>query len=154
MPVPEHFRLHAAHLRLPPPSRPLQNDACCQYPQLAYSLPLKATFVELPAFERLRPDYLSDEEFAVLQQSLMARPDAGDVMPGAGGLRKLRFANARRRKGTRGGLRVVYFHWLAGRQFWLFTLYDKHEVSDLTAAQRRAFKKVLEAEVEARRLDG
>ena len=115
---------------------------------------MKATFVELPAFERLRPDYLSDEEFAVLQQSLMARPDAGDVMPGAGGLRKLRFADSRRRKGTRGGLRVVYFHWLAGRQFWLFTLYTKDEVSDLTAAQRRAFKKVLEAELEARRLDG
>jgi hypothetical protein len=51
-------------------------------------------------------------------------------------------------------LRVVYFHWLAGRQFWLFTLYNKDEVSDLTAAQRRAFKKVLEAELEARKLDG
>jgi hypothetical protein len=154
MPVPERFRLNAAHLRLPAPSRCSQDHACCQYPQLAYSLPLKATFVELPAFERLRPDYLSDEEFAVLQQSLMARPDAGDVMPGAGGLRKLRFADARRRKGTRGGLRIVYFHWLAGRQFWLFTLYNKDEVSDLTAAQRRAFKKVLEAELEARKLDG
>jgi len=51
-------------------------------------------------------------------------------------------------------LRVIYFHWLAGRQFWLFTLYDKDEVSDLTAVQRRAFKKVLEAELEARRLNG
>jgi hypothetical protein len=115
---------------------------------------LKATFVELPAFERLRSDYLSDEEFAVLQQSLLARPDAGDVMPGTGGLRKLRFADSRRRKGTRGGLRVIYFHWLAGRQFWLFTLYDKDEVSDLTTVQRRAFKKVLEAELKARRLNG
>ena len=115
---------------------------------------MKATFVELPAFERLRPDYLSDEEFSVLQHALMARPDTGDVMPGTGGLRKLRFADARRRKGTRGGLRVIYFHWLAGRQFWLFTLYDKDEASDLTAIQRRAFKKALEAELEARRLNG
>ena len=115
---------------------------------------MKATFVELPAFERFRPDYLSDEAFAVLQLALMARPDSGDVMPGTGGLRKLRFADARRRKGTRGGLRIVYFHWLAGQQFWLFTLYDKDEASDLTAIQRRAFKKALEAELGARRLNG
>lgn len=110
--------------------------------------------MELPAFERLRPDYLSDEEFAALQQALMARPDAGDVIPGTGGLRKLRFADTRRRKGTRGGLRVIYFHCLAGRQFWLFTLYDKDEASDLTASQRRVFKKALEAELEVRRLNG
>jgi hypothetical protein len=51
-------------------------------------------------------------------------------------------------------LRVIYFHWLVGRQFWLFTLYDKDEASDLTAIQRRAFKKALEAELGARRLNG
>jgi hypothetical protein len=115
---------------------------------------LKATFVELPAFERLRSSYLSDEEFDALQQALMARPQAGDVIAGAGGLRKLRFADRRRGKGTRSGLRVVYFHWMAGQQFWLFTLYDKDQVSDLTAAQRRILKKAFEAELTARRLNG
>ena len=115
---------------------------------------MKATFVELPAFERLRASYLSDEEFEALQQALMARPQAGDVIPGAGGLRKLRFADRRRGKGTRGGLRVIYFHWMAGQQFWLFTLYNKDEVIDLTTEQRRILKKVIEAELMARRLDG
>ena len=110
--------------------------------------------MELPAFERLRASYLSDEEFGALQQALMARPQAGDVIPGAGGLRKLRFADRRRGKGTRGGLRVIYFHWMAGQQFWLFTLYNKDEVIDLTTEQRRTLKKVIEAELMARRLDG
>ena len=115
---------------------------------------MQATFVELPAFERLRARYLSDEEFATLQQVLMAQPDAGDVIQGAGGLRKLRFVDRRRAKGTRGGLRVIYFHWSAGRQFWLFTLYDKGEATDLSAGQRRILKAAIQAELAARRLDG
>ena len=84
----------------------------------------------------------------------MARPQAGDVIPGAGGLRKLRFADRRRGKGTRGGLRIIYFHWMTGQQFWLFTLYDKDEVIDLITEQRRVLKKAIEAELMARRLDG
>lgn len=131
-----------------------QIDACCRYPQLAYRLQVQATFVELPAFERSRADYLSDGEFAALQRALMAQPEAGDVIPGGGGLRKLRFADRRRGKGARGGLRVIYFHWPAGRQFWLFTLYDKNEAADLTAEQRRILRKALQAELAARRLDG
>ena len=115
---------------------------------------MRATFVELPAFERLRPSHLSDEEFSALQHALMAQPEAGDVIPGAGGLRKLRFADRRRGKGTRGGLRVIYFHFSAGQQFWLFTLYNKNEAADLTAGQRRILKGLIEAELAARRLDG
>ena len=126
----------------------------CEYPQLAYSTPFKATFVQLPAFERLRASYLSDDEFTALQQALMARQEADDVIPGAGGLRKLRFADRRRGKGKRGGLRVICFHWTAGQQFWLFAFYDKDEVSDLTTGQRRILKKAIEAELMARRLDG
>jgi hypothetical protein len=49
------------------------SGSSCEYPQLAYSAPLKATFVELPAFERLRASYLSDDDFAALQLALMAR---------------------------------------------------------------------------------
>ena len=83
---------------------------------------MKAVFVELPAFERRRADYLDDEAFRALQQLLMTRPEAGDLMPGTGGLRKLRFPDARRGKGKRGGPRVIYYRWDAGPQFWLFTL--------------------------------
>jgi len=112
---------------------------------------MKAVFVELPAFERRRADYLDDEAFRALQQLLMTRPEAGDLMPGTGGLRKLRFPDARRGKGKRGGLRVKYYWWDAGPQFWLFTLYDKDEMSDLTPAQRKALRAMIKAELEARR---
>ena len=78
---------------------------------------MKAVFVELPAFERRRADYLDDAAFRVLQDALMKSPDAGQVIEGTGGLRKMRFADARRGKGKRGGLRVIYYWWGAGMQF-------------------------------------
>ena len=51
---------------------------------------MKATFVELPPFERTRKDYLDDEGYRLLQLELMENPIAGEVMEGTGGLRKLR----------------------------------------------------------------
>jgi hypothetical protein len=112
---------------------------------------MHATFVELPSFERHRKAHLSDEEFRALQNLLMADPEAGDVIPDAGGLRKLRFADPKRGKGKRGGLRVIYYWWDAGSQFWLFTLYSKGEIADLTASERKALKAMIKAELNARR---
>ena len=112
---------------------------------------MKAVFVELPPFERYRADYLDDDAFRRLQQLLMLNPEAGALIPGTGGLRKLRFADERRGKGKRGGLRVIYYWWDAGLQFWLFTIYDKDEVSDLTKAQREVLKQMIKTELEARR---
>ena len=112
---------------------------------------MKAVFVELPAFERHRADYLDDDAFRRLENLLMKHPEAGDPIPDTGGLRKLRFADARRGKGKRGGLRVIYYWWNAGFQFWLFTLYDKDETADLTPQQRKALKGMIKAELEARR---
>jgi hypothetical protein len=86
---------------------------------------MKAVFIELPPFERQRADYLDDDAFRALENLLMKHPEARDLMPDTGGLRKLRFADARRGKGKRGGLRVIYYWWDAGFQFWLFTLYEK-----------------------------
>ena len=112
---------------------------------------MKAVFVELPAFERHRSHYLDDDAFRALQNQLMKDPVAGDPMRDTGGLRKLRFADARRGKGKRGGLRVIYYWWGAGLQFWLFTVYDKDEMADLTPQQRKALKAMIKAELEARR---
>lgn len=112
---------------------------------------MKAVFVELPAFERHRADYLDDDAFRVLENLLMKHPEAGNPIPDTGGLRKLRFADTRRGKGKRGGLRVIYYWWDAGFQFWLFTLYDKNEMADLTPQQRKALKGMIKAELEARR---
>lgn len=57
-------------------------------------------------------------------------------MKGTGGLRKVRFANALRHEGKRGGTRIIYYWWQAGLQFWLFTLYGKEVQDDLTPQQR------------------
>jgi hypothetical protein len=112
---------------------------------------MKATFVELPAFERHRAKYLDEAAFSELQSELMRNPEAGDVIEGTGGLRKMRFMDKRRGKGKRGGLRVIFYWWGAGMQFWLFTLFDKDEMSDLTAEQRKALKAMIKVELEARR---
>lgn len=112
---------------------------------------MNGVFVELPAFERYRSSYLDDDAFLALQNLLMNCPEVGELIPEAGGLRKLRFADARRGKGKRGGLRVIYYWWGTGLQFWLFTLYDKDEMADLTPPQRKALKAMIKAELQARR---
>jgi len=112
---------------------------------------MKAVFVELPAFERHRADYLDEAAFNLLQRELMRNPAVGDVIEGTGGLRKMRFADKRRGKGKRGGLRVIYYWWGAGAQFWLYTLFDKDELDDLAPQQRKALKAMLKAELEFRR---
>ncbi len=111
---------------------------------------MNAVFVELPGFARHRDEYLDDDGYCALQVKLMANPEAGDVIVGAGGLRKLRFPDARRGKGTRGGMRVIYYWWFDCPQFWMFTLYDKDELSDVTAAERSAFRDMIKNELAAR----
>src|SRR5215475_9928166 len=64
-----------------------RNHQIANYTQVAYNWQMKAVFVELPAFERHRDDYLDDDSFTRLQNLLMADPAAGDVIEGTGGLR-------------------------------------------------------------------
>jgi mRNA-degrading endonuclease RelE of RelBE toxin-antitoxin system len=113
---------------------------------------MKAIFIELPPFERHRQDYLTDENFRDLQNALMENPETGDVIEGTGGLRKIRHADPKRGKGKRGGLRVIYYWWLSGKQFWLYTVYNKDEMDDLTVAQRKILKDLLKQELDARRI--
>ncbi|MDB5852000.1 MAG: hypothetical protein JWR22_41 [Herminiimonas sp.] len=77
----------------------------------------------------------------------MKDPEAGDVIKGTGGLRKLRYADATRGKGKRGGLRVICYWNMVSDQFWLFTLYDKDEAVDLTANERKALKEALDMQI-------
>lgn len=64
--------------------------------------------VEAPAFTRYLYDYLNEEQYRALQAALILNPEAGDVMPGTGGFRKVRWTDPRRGKGRRGGLRIIY----------------------------------------------
>lgn len=112
---------------------------------------MKLVFFETPLFSRLLPDYLSDEGYRELQRTLLENPELGDVMPGTGGFRKVRWEDARCRKGKRGGLRVIYYSLTADHQIWFFTLYGKDEAADLTAEEKNLLKKAIQAELAARR---
>jgi mRNA-degrading endonuclease RelE of RelBE toxin-antitoxin system len=111
---------------------------------------MKATFVELPPFERIRKDFMDDDAYRQLQQQLMDTPQIGDMMEGTGGLRKLRQPDPRRGKGKRSGLRVIYYWWSGGDLFWFFTVYDKDQADDLTPAQCKVLKQLLKSELEQR----
>ncbi len=108
-------------------------------------------FVEAPAFTRNISAYLADDEYVQLQRWLAENPEAGDLMPGAGGFRKLRWTDPQRGKGRRGGLRIIYYYFLADQQIWLMALYHKGEASDLTPRQKQALRVALEAELASRR---
>jgi hypothetical protein len=107
-------------------------------------------FFEAPAFTRHIDDYLADEEYRELQSLLAENPQLGDVMPGTGGFRKLRWADPRRGKGRRGGLRIIYFYFESKQQIWLMTLYGKDEAADLKPAEKKALRSAIEAESKAR----
>jgi hypothetical protein len=107
-------------------------------------------FLEAPAFSGYVSGYLTDDEYRELQYRLAAAPEHGDVIPGTGGFRKLRWADPRRGKGRRGGLRVIYCYFPGEQQIWLMTLYDKGEASDLTPKERQALKSAVEIEIRAR----
>jgi hypothetical protein len=106
---------------------------------------MRATFVEARGFSGCREEYLSDVLYARLQQLLMARSDAGDVMPGCGGLRKVRVGDALRGKGKRGGIRVVYLHVPEAGRFYMIDVYDKDERDDLSPADKKLFRQLARA---------
>jgi hypothetical protein len=107
-------------------------------------------FIEAPAFTRHLSDYLDDEGYREMQMRLAANPELGDLMPGTGGFRKARWVDARRGKGRRGGLRIVYYYFKSEDQIWLMTLYDKNEAADLTAKEKKALKAAIEGGLAAR----
>ncbi|MEZ5552432.1 MAG: type II toxin-antitoxin system RelE/ParE family toxin [Pseudomonadales bacterium] len=112
---------------------------------------MKLVFLETPLFTRLLGDYLTDQRYRELQRELMENPEMGDVMPGTGGFRKVRWEDALRGKGKRGGLRIIYYYLSAEDQIWFFTLYNKDEAADLTTEEKKLLKKAIQTELEARR---
>jgi len=71
-------------------------------------------------------------------------------MPGTGGFRKARWADPRRGKGRRGGLRIIYYYFASDQQIWLMTVYDKDEAADLTVKEKKALKDAIGCELKAR----
>ena len=102
------------------------------------------TFVETKLFTKLVQQYLTDDEYATLQQSLIVNPQAGDVIPGSGGVRKLRWSVAGR--GKRGGIRVIYFLRLQHGEIWMLTLYAKNVTDNIPAKVLKKIKEEIDAQ--------
>lgn len=100
------------------------------------------SFIETRLFTRLVGEYLSDDEYRELQRALVANPNAGDVVPGSGGLRKLRWRAAGR--GKRGGYRVIYFARAAQGVIWMLTIYPKNVAENIPAHVLRQIRKEVE----------
>lgn len=119
-------------------------DKCCMPLDLttpkAYILHMY-TFIETSIFERELPLYLDDNECAELQLYLMIHPDAGDVIPGSGGVRKLRWK--RPGQGKRGGTPVVYFVRQGPREIWMLTIYAKAKQENIPPHILEALKEKL-----------
>jgi len=96
------------------------------------------SFIETKLFSRLVADVLTDEEYSGLQKALIKDPEAGDLIPRSGGIRKLRWGVAGR--GKRGGIRVIYYVRVRRGQIWMLTLYAKNVVENIPAKVLRQIK--------------
>ena len=94
--------------------------------------------IENSVFTRRIKDILSDDEYGQLQRMLVADPEAGVVIPGSGGLRKLRWAIPG--KGKSGGLRIIYYWYVNEEIIYMLFVYKKSEQEDLTVKQIKILK--------------
>ncbi len=88
-------------------------------------------FIETSIFTKLIYTYLSDDEYLGLQIFLLKYPEVGKIVPGSGGVRKLRWAMAGR--GKRGGVRVIYYFKKHEGEIWMLTIYGKSETENIPA---------------------
>ena len=100
--------------------------------------------IETPVFTRQVQEWLTDEDYRLLQAVLINRPDLGSIIRGTGGLRKVRWNLPS--KGKRGGARVIYYWAVSQDQLLMLFMYPKSEREDLTPAQLKILRQIVEEE--------
>ncbi len=103
-------------------------------------------FIETPIFTASLRRHLDDEQYRALQVALSLRPAQGALIPGSGGLRKLRWGAPGR--GKRGGIRTIYYWAVEADLCYMLYVYAKNEQGDLTPTQLRALARVVREEFE------
>jgi hypothetical protein len=101
------------------------------------------TIVETAEFKRAAERIFSGDECEALVAHLAGYPEAGDLLSGTGGVRKLRWGA--RGKGKRGGARVVYFFRRSSGTLYLLTAFGKGERANISQAERNAIKKLVKS---------
>jgi len=100
-------------------------------------------FIETPIFTKQIVDLLEDADFRRFQIKLALNPEAGDVIRGSGGLRKIRWVAQGR--GKRGGIRIIYYL-IEEDEIYLLFAYPKNKQEDLTAEQLKILRSVVKEE--------
>jgi mRNA-degrading endonuclease RelE of RelBE toxin-antitoxin system len=98
-------------------------------------------FIETPIFTKFVTDLLPDDDYRKIQLALILRPEAGKIIPGSGGLRKIRWKS--RGSGKRGGLRLIYFWDVPEDRIYMFLIYKKSKREDLTPNQLKILRNLV-----------
>jgi len=99
------------------------------------------TFIETPIFTKRVKKVLTDDEYRLLQHSLIIRPSSGKVIPNSGGLRKVRWSTTG--SGKRGSLRIIYFCEIKSDIIYFLLIYKKNEQENLTPKQLKILRKIM-----------
>jgi mRNA-degrading endonuclease RelE of RelBE toxin-antitoxin system len=100
------------------------------------------SFIETKLFSRLVGEHLSDDEYAELQKVLITDPEAGALISGSGGVRKMRWGATGR--GKRGGLRIIYYAQTHQGVIWMLTLYPKNVTENIPAHVLKKIKEEID----------
>jgi hypothetical protein len=106
-----------------------------------YVMKMSMIFKETSIFTKLIVELMSDDQYRRLQSALINNPQAGDVIKGSGGLRKIRWGIDG--KGKRGGSRVIYYLELSEDTIFMLYAYAKNEQEDLTPEQLKVLKTII-----------
>lgn len=100
--------------------------------------------IETSVFSKQIQRLISDDQYAELQFALAQRPDLGALVPGGGGIRKIRWGQSGR--GKRGGIRVIYYWYVSGNQILMLLAYAKNVQENLTPEQAKILKQLVKEE--------
>ena len=100
------------------------------------------TVVETPTFTKLAADYWDEDERGEFAAWIASDPEFGDVVPGSGGVRKIRWS--RKGSGKQGGVRVIYFNRRINGEVWLLLIYAKSAKDNIPAHILKEIKEEIE----------